>query len=71
MCQGEEHDWRVNPFQTIKVWPARVHAVCVECSEERIVPPSGWTLSTQEPREWPRIKFPQPQPQTQARLFEV
>lgn len=71
MCQGEQHDWRVNPFQTIKTWPARLYAVCVDCGEERQVPPRGWTLSAQEPREWPRISMPRTEKERQDRLFGV
>lgn len=62
MSDEHIHDWRVNPMQTIRSWPASLTAVCAHtgCQAQRQLGPRGWTLKRQPISRWPRIEFDGP-----------
>lgn len=57
MCTDKPCDFRVNPFETIKSWPATLTAVCVNCNATRQLGSRGWTLVRTPVQNWPKVKF--------------
>ena len=57
-CRPDEHDWRVDPHQTLLSFPPQQRLVCAICgaNSSRVAP--GTKIYGHDPKQWPKAKTP-------------